>query len=91
MLSALTPLAVTHVHAKKDTLAMGFRVVGVNISVLMSSDKFCRQSQNKCGEDLWLYWFLFSSQLCPFLLQVHIHYKHACNIPLSTCVPFPAT
>ena len=69
MLSALTPLAVTHVHAKKDTLAMGFRVVGVNISVLMSSDKFCRQSQNKCGEDLWLYWFLFSSQLCPFLLQ----------------------
>jgi hypothetical protein len=28
MLFALTPLAVTHVHAKKDTLAMGFHVVG---------------------------------------------------------------
>ena len=33
MLFALTPLAVTHVHAKKDTLAMGFHVVGVNTSV----------------------------------------------------------
>ena len=38
MLFALTPLAVTRVHAKQDTLATGFAsVVGVNTSVFFDN------------------------------------------------------